>query len=174
MQIKSRLHGFTLIELLIVVLIIGVLSTTAIITYSPPPFQQVRNKLDRLLDQINTAQEKALLDSLPLGLLFFQQKYIFLTIENKTWVRYNTLAEVEIDLRAAQLVVDDISVNLPDADFTTEIFPQIVFTPSAEMTPFQLTLELYNEDSGESAIFELKTDILGRGKLQQYSNRQQL
>lgn len=168
---RQTSSAFTLIELLVVVLLIGILSTTAIISYSPPPFQGVREKLNTLLDQINTAQEKALLDSLPLGLLFFQQKYIFLTIENRIWVQYHDFPEVEIDLNDAQLVVDDVSVNLPDADYVSEIFPQIVFTPSAEITPFQLTLRLYDDRSGQNTIFELKTDILGRGKLEQYENR---
>ena len=167
---KKLLLGFTIIELLIVIFIIGILSTTAIISYSPPPFKETKEKLNTLLDKINTAQEKALLDSLPLGLLFFQQKYIFLKIENRTWVKYNELPEVEMDFNDARLVVDDVSLNLPDADYVTAIFPQIVFTPSAEMTPFQLTLQLYDENSGENTIFELETDILGRGKLQQYQN----
>jgi general secretion pathway protein H len=168
MSKAGHFRGFTLIELLIVMLIIGVLSTTAILSYSPPPFKETREKLNVLLDQINTAQEKALLESLPLGLLFFQQKYIFLTIENRTWRKYMVFPEVEIDLQDASLVVDNISINLPDADLITEIFPQIVFSPGAEMTPFELILNLHDENSGSSTIFELKTDILGRGKLLQY------
>ena len=160
-------HGFTLMELLVVFALIGIIAGTAIISYTPPPFRETRESMQNLQSKISVAQERALLGGVPIGIVFFQDRYIFMIIKDKQWQK-DSIGEVEIDLIAAQLYVEERFVRLPDIEDEDVYFPQVVFLPTAEMTEFKLTVPRSSVERSESVLFELTSDLLGRAKLEEF------
>ena len=159
-------QGITLIEILVVVFLMGILSATAVISYSPPPFAKEREAIQTLLKDVSTIQERALLESEVRGLLFFTDRYLILQIDQakNTWVA--TGAEREIDLSNANLLADDELATIAVFDLTETVYPQVVFSPSAQMTPFKLSITI-NSDEGYR-VFEIESDILGRAAMREY------
>ncbi len=152
---------------MVVALIVGIIAGTAILTYSPPLFREQRAVFENLQDNISIAQERALLSGVPYGILFFNNKFIFLQIQGKTW-QSSDIGGADIDLALANLVVDGLSIRLLDEDDDSAFFPQVVFLPTAEMTEFTLSATFNDREKGASIIFDLKSDILGRATLDEY------
>lgn len=164
---KNSKQGFTLIEVLIVMVIIGIIAGTAIISYSPNPYKKYRDELYLLLDRINYLQETALLESTPYGVLLFEKRYRIVTIKNNTWVDAGVYPITDLDLSEATLEINQSSVDIPNEDFVDKIFPQIIMSPGAEMTPFYLSVRRFEDDNISSVLFEITSDILGHGKLKE-------
>ena len=161
----SDFRGFTLIEVLVVMLIIGIITSVTLITYTPNAFKEERDRLNLLLDKINVLQEKAILESIPYGIVFFEEKYRIVSIQNNTWVEDSVLPGADIDLSNATLEANGELAYLDKSEFVQQIFPQIVMTPGAEITPFRFVVRYYDEEINQSITFEMESDILGRGKL---------
>ena len=156
--------GFTLIELLVVFAIIGVIATTTLLSYSPPLFQDTKDRFLELQSKIYQAQEKALLSGSPYGILFFHDRFIFLKVSNRKW-GLSEFGETEMDLISAELVVEGTSIAVPLFDDEQVNYnPQIVFFPSASMSEFKLSITRTDETRGENALFELESDVLGRAE----------
>ncbi len=165
MQIRQT--GFTLIELVVMFLIIGIIAGGAVISYTPLPFKETREALQKLQDEMTHAQETAMLSGTPKGILFFDDRYMFLQIQGRSWKKSGE-GEQLIDLSNGRLVVNNVDVRLPIFGESDSFFPQVVFQPTAEATEFILEVSRNDPEISASVLFELKTDILGRTKLEEF------
>lgn len=78
----SRSGGFTLIEILVVVLIIGVISATVLLSVNlTGRDQDLERESDRLLSLVNYAREQAELQTREYGVMFHDDGYQFLAYD---------------------------------------------------------------------------------------------
>lgn len=140
--------GFTLLEVLVVLVIIGIITSMAVISVNvlggDHEMQQESERLQAILIQ---AQEDALLQSRDLGLRIDETSFEFLEYDARTerWrvvlgdsmLRERTLpAGLRLQLR-----VEDRDVQLkPRAAETARnpVFPQVILQASGELVPFDI------------------------------------
>jgi general secretion pathway protein H len=142
--------GFTLLELLVVIVIIGILTSMAVISVNvlggDHEMQQEAERLQAILLQ---TREDAVMQSRDIGLRLDETAFEFLqydgrtekwiAIENDPLLRPRTLPD---GLRLA-LRIEDRDVKLKPMQPATDrdpISPQIVLQAAGELVPFDLTL----------------------------------
>ena len=151
-----RQAGFTLLEVLVVIVIIGILTSMAVISVNvlggDHEMQQEAERLQAILLQ---SREDAIMQSRDLGLRLDETAYEFLEYDGRTgkWVavendpllRARTLPEgLRLGLR-----VEDRAVQLKTMQPATDrdpISPQVVLQAAGDLVPFDLLLSREGTD----------------------------
>ena len=145
-----RVAGFTLLEVLVVVVIIGILTSMAVISVNVlGGDHEMQQEADRLQAILLQTREDAVLQSRDIGMRVDETGYEFLeydgrverwrAVENDPLLRARGLPD---GLRLA-LRLEDRNVQLKPRQPATErnpILPQVVLQASGELVPFDLLL----------------------------------
>lgn len=165
-QPASTASGFTLLELLVVLVIIGIVSSFAVLSTGLATHDKPLDKeAQRLLALMQMASEESVLKTEELGLTVSKDGYHFLRYEQNAW------QPLEDDLFRERNLPDDLALDLvlegrpivledpTQSDSKTKSSsdmkddkdkvkaPQILFLSSGEVSPFALTV---NEHPGTS------------------------
>lgn len=148
--------GFTLIEVLVMIVILGVLSTLAILALrSGGEAEELETTLNRLSALIEHQCDDAQLQAQSLGLTISHQGYRFVQRQQHTWVTPTNPVyrqrEWPRDSRV-RLYIDGYPVAL---ERETAAGPHILCAPTGELTPFELLL------SKNNVSMELKGQLYG-------------
>lgn len=148
----DRARGFTLLELLIVLVVIGIISSFAVLSTGLADRNKPLGKeTQRLVALLRMASEESVQHGDELGMRIDGSAYRFMRYERDTWkpmeddlFRERELPpelSVKLELEGRPIVLDN-----PDAgeaakkDDKKPLTPQIVFLSSGEVSPFVLTL----------------------------------
>jgi general secretion pathway protein H len=131
-----RMRGFTLIEIVIVVLIIAITLALVSVNLQRGDENRVRDEVDRLVLRLHAAQDEAILQGQVLVVLFSNDGYRFLRVNNK-----GQLTPIETDdTLAPQKLPDGMTLSF-EMDGATEGQEAIlVLEPSGNVMPFTLTV----------------------------------
>ena len=144
--------GFTLIELLIVMVLIGVITGTAMLSMSAAdPRDQQKQEAQRLLRLLEMAVQETVARGDILGLEFFSQGYRFTRLQNNKWqpesgdmlFKAHALGpQMELKLRKdhKDILLSHESIELISPK------PQIIFTPDGDLGLFEINLSIKNGD----------------------------
>jgi general secretion pathway protein H len=161
-------RGFTLLEFLVVVVIVGILVTTALLSIGS---RSLDDRLDsearRLHELLLLAADEAVLQGVELGFVQTPEGYAFLVLRDGKWLpledagslRSRPLAEplfleLQVDgRRVAPLRLDDERQVLK---------PQVVLLSSGDATEFTLDLRAPQF----APFYRLQGDVLGQLKLE--------
>ena len=154
--------GFTLIELMVVLLIIGIMVSTMVLSIRTGDISEhMEIEMNRLHALVTLAQEEAILQGQVMALAIGETSYRFdvLDIENETWsavddgrvFRERTLVagthlvlvidEIEEEKKEFKL---ELSTEDDEKEEEEDDFQRVQIEPSGEMFPFELVLR--NED----------------------------
>lgn len=152
-SVPATQRGFTLLELMVVVIIIGVMTTFAVLSLGNSAARRVDEEAYRFASLIRLAADEAVLQGREIGIEIKRDGYVFHQFDDqfRQWVpmatnlvyRSRTLTEgMTIDLR-----LDDQEMVLPavgeaeDGEEEDPPQPQVLLLSSGEMTPFELIFE---------------------------------
>ena len=140
-------HGFTLLEILVVILIIGILTTVAVLSSGiVSDDRELEQSGQRLRSLIDLARDESVLQNSEYGLTLTVDGYEFVILDNFTgqWLlfppddlfRVRKLPE-EIEFG---LTMEDRVIRLPRIRVDQDIEPHIIFYASGEQTPFEIRI----------------------------------
>ena len=156
-----RVQGFTLLELLVVIVIIGIITSFAVLSLgllSPQSELEEHGKRIRALMML--ASEEAVLQGQELAMQLDDNRYYFLSLKDKAWLRVNN-DPVLRDRDLPEHIQADVLIE-GDAVLQTQaegqkLTPRVYFFSSGEITPFTLTLSSSDADHD----FRLSGNIQG-------------
>ncbi len=157
--------AFTLIELLVVIVIVGIVSAVALLSFGIlGDDRDLQREARRLSSLIELASDETTLQGRDYGLELMQSGYRFVEHDPLTeqWIeiggdeflRPRQLAEqyefelyledrrIQLDPDATNIEVDDDEDerNIRERDLTNDYSPHILILSSGDVTPFELTL----------------------------------
>ena len=154
--VKARSAGYTLIELMVVIAIMGLI-TSFVLPYIPTDkADQMRSEADRFESLIAYAQTHAILQSQDLGLIIEGADYRFVRQDSGSWqvLEEEPLNPQKLENYLTQtLTVED---EVVESDSGEEVLPSVLFFSSGEISPFEYTLLL-----SEQQLVRLKYNLLG-------------
>jgi len=162
-------RGFTLMEIMVVLVLIGILTSLAVLSAGGGPVERLAEEARRLAALIELHQQEAILSGHWRGLLCASDGYSFVsgdgqggwqTVDSDTALSQHSLPA---DL-ALNLWVDDRPVEL-GADGP----PQVLLLASGELTAFVAVLRLRDNTDPNAPRYRVAGDTLGRLSLRELS-----
>jgi general secretion pathway protein H len=149
-------YGFTLLELMVVVVLIGIILTFVVRSVGDGGRgDRIKREALRLVSLVELVGEESVLQSTVIGLRFFEGGYEFMHFDGENWqaIEEDTLLKQHAIDKAMQLqlLVEGYSIELGEregGDEDAELKPQLLFLPSGERTPFELSLRYEDDESG--------------------------
>jgi len=155
--------GFTLLELLVVLLIIGVMTSFAVLSIGNRTLSdRLDNEANRLSQLFVLAQDEALFKRQEIGFFTDEQRYGFLIPDGSGgWQPLTKSGPLRVrpfsEPFRGVLFVEGQPVPPPDPD---AIEPAVLILSSGDMTPFRLEISAPSDPSLDAAI--VRGDALGR------------
>ena len=157
-------RGFTLVEILVVVVIVGIVTSIALLSIGlAGDDRQVREEARRLASLIDVAVDESMMQGRDYGLELMTGSYRFVEFDPLTgqWaeilgddmLRLRPLPEgMELDLfvEDQRVLLDpnpaEITTDEDDDDLSVEDYtPHLLIFSSGDVTPFELRLERYSD-----------------------------
>lgn len=161
MPARRRAAGFTLLELMVVLLIIGVMTSFAVLSIGGRTLSdRLDNEAARLQQLFVLAQDEALFNRTELGFFSDEERYGFLTPDGEGgWQPHTRSGPLRIrdysEPFVGVLFVEGQAAAPPDPE---ELEPSVLILSSGDMTPFRL--EIRAPEGLDPAI--IRGDALGR------------
>jgi general secretion pathway protein H len=161
-----EVKGFTLIELLITMVLIGIISSVAMLSMgSNDQREWQRQEAERLLQLFHLASQESIIQGTPIAAEFFSHGYRFMIEKNGKWnadiddslFRPRTFhpqlhVHVEVEQQPVFLTAQQNLSAKPD--------PHIVFTPDSEISLFRIKIGLTDSDTFFTVANTLKNGLL--------------
>ncbi|MBB3048070.1 general secretion pathway protein H [Litorivivens lipolytica] len=153
----SRQRGLTLLEILLVVLIIGLLSTVAVLTLPSDNGQRdVRTMAERMVSLFRYARQEAVFSGVTHGIVWRQGRPELLRRGAEGWdsVPDRRLASLQEKATQFPMFLETGSQRLDlSQDYEA---PQILFTNDGQVSPFQLLIT-HREREAEFTVTDTLT-----------------
>jgi len=148
---QSNNAGFTLVEIMTVLVIIGLVTSVAILTM-PTPKSGIEIQANKLTAELNALSQDGLISGRVNAVGFSKDGYTLYSYRDGQWEE--RLSDDWDDGYRLQYTRNETAVDIPKT-----ITPGILFQPTGLSTPFELTL------SSRDITYAIKTEGNGRVEL---------
>ncbi len=157
---KPETAGFSLLELLIVVLIIGIVSSMAVL-YIDTAHERLKSEVQVLAQLIMMSRDQAIITGKPMAITFAETEYYFSQWNGKQWQRLNKkpFQGKKIDSHFKLRLVKKADINTPAALLQKPLTGksnQVYFLPVGEAEAFYLEIKA---QSGEK--YRINVSFMG-------------
>lgn len=144
MRLK-KVHGFTLIELLVVIVLLGIVTSFAVLSMGTASVErEAEEEVKRLHALIKLVREESIIQAKEIAMEINKQEYSFLEYKNKKWV------PLENKVFRSRSIVSKLEMTVE-----TKTEENIFESKDSER------LRLYFLSSGEQTPFEIRVSIKG-------------
>ncbi len=157
-------RGFTLLEIMVVLVLIGIITSFALLSVGGGPRERLAEEAQRLAALVQLHQQEAILSGEPRGIRFARTGYAILRQDEKgAWqppiAAADTLIQHELP--------DEVALGLwvegrPAALKNVGKRPQVLLLTSGEATEFVAVFGLADERGPDSPLYRVAGDALGR------------
>ena len=157
---NHRQSGFTLLEVMITLVLIGIITTFAVLSLrGSSDSERLANEARRLVALLELNRQEAILRGEQRGVFFTERGYSFFNRERKEWLPLSdsTLLKdyrLPAGLQLA-LWVEDRKIKLDDKTST----PQVLLLSSGETTDFRVSFS--SEDKSTIKPYNVSADATG-------------
>ena len=161
------LRGFTLLEIMVVMVLIGILSSLAVLSIGGGPRDRLAEEGRRLAALVELHQQEAILTGEVRGIQFDKQGYAILGLDEQgSWRSLDATNSLIRHALPEDIVlglwVEDRPVRLEKTDF-----PQVLLLNSGEATEFVAVFSLADDPSLDAPLYRVASDAMGRLTLQE-------
>ena len=161
MSVPAR--GFTLLEIMVVLVLIGIITSFALLSVGGGPRERLAEEARRLAALVELHQQEAILSGEPRGIRFSRAGYAMLRQDEKgAWqppVAADTLIQHQLPEEIALgLWIEGRPAELQASGQT----PQVLLLASGETTEFVAVLGLADERGPDAPLYRVAGDALGR------------
>ncbi|MCC8998586.1 MAG: type II secretion system minor pseudopilin GspH [Candidatus Contendobacter sp.] len=154
--------GFTLLEIMVVLVLIGIITSFALLSVGGGPQEQLAEEAQRLAVLVELHQQEAILSGEPRGIRFSRTGYAILGLgENGKW-----RAPVAADTLIRHTLPEDVTLGLwvegRPAELNASSEPQVLLLNSGEATEFVAVFGLAGERGLDAPLYRVAGDLLGR------------
>jgi general secretion pathway protein H len=155
--------GFTLLEIMVVLVLLGIITSFALLSVGGNPRERLAEEARRLAALVELHQQEAILNGETRGIQFSRAGYALLSLGEKgewqpptaagTLTRHALPEDIVLGLW-----VEDRPVELK----TTGQLPQVLLLASGETTEFVAVLGFVDDRSPDAPRYRVASDALGR------------
>ncbi|MFO1371273.1 MAG: type II secretion system minor pseudopilin GspH [Candidatus Competibacteraceae bacterium] len=160
---RTPTRGFTLIEIMVVLVLVGIITSFALLAVGGGPQERLAEEARRLAALVELHQQEAILRGEPRGIRFTRAGYAILSLGEKgqwqpltaaaTLVRHELPKEI-----ALGLWIEGQRIDLKAAP----PLPQILLLASGEVTEFVTTFSLADAQQYDTPLYQVAGDFQGR------------
>jgi general secretion pathway protein H len=161
---KRRINGFTLIELLIVIVIIGIVSSVALLTLSRNQNKNIEHFAQELVQVITLAEHEAMLRPATLGLGLTATTYQFYIY--KPLSQWQPLTDKYFSVHSVPHNIQML-LKMNDQLIELDAKPVIVISESNDLTPFVILLS----EPGKAPVYQVVGEANGTIKSEPISEK---
>lgn len=143
----KRKYGFTLIELLIVLLIISIVAGVAVVTVSSNQHKQFETLTKQLVNTFNLAEQEAMLRPATIGFAINGNSYQFYEFHRPQKASESSWIPIDQTSLGMHKIPDNMQITLQvnGASIPANGKPQLIISPSNDLTPFVILIGKKNE-----------------------------
>lgn len=159
----TPVRGFTLLEIMVVLVLIGILTSFALLSAGGGPRDRLAEEARRLAALVELHQQEALLSGEPRGIQFTRTGYAILSLDEKN--AWRSPATTDTLLTRRQLPEDlamGLWVESRPVDLKAVDRPQVLLLSSGEATEFVAVLGLADARGPDAPLYRVAGDALGR------------
>lgn len=146
MILKNKKKGFTLIELLVVIVLLGIVTSFAVLSMGTGSAERkMEEEAKRLHALIKLVREESIIQAKEIAMEINKQEYSFLEYKDKKWI------PISSKIFHARSITDELEFRV-ETELQSKIFA----------TEKQKLLRLYFLSSGEQTPFEIKINVRGQ------------
>ena len=156
-------RGFTLLEIMVVLVLIGIITSFALLSVGGGPRERLAEEARRLAALVELHQQEAILSAETRGIQFSRAGYALLILGEKGEWQSPTAATTLIrhtlpDDIVLSLWIEDRAVDLK----TTGKLPQVLLPASGEATEFVAVFGFADDQGPDASLYRVAGDALGR------------
>lgn len=154
--------GFTLLEVMVVLVLIGIITSFALLAVGGGPRERLAEEAQRLAALVELHQQEAILSGEPRGIRFNRAGYAILGLgENGKW-RAPAAADTLIRHKLPADITLGLWVEGRPAQLKSSGEPQVVLLNSGEATEFVAVFSRVDERGPDAPLYRVAGDLLGR------------
>ena len=161
---NSKNKGFTLIELLVVIVLLGIVTSFAVLSMgTSSPERKMEEESKRLHALIKLVREEAIIQAKEIAMEINKQEYMFLEYKNKKWIPLTG------KVFHPRVINDELEFSV-ETEAQSKLFEtkeseqlRLYFLSSGEQTPFQMRVNVKDE---ASPYYRLTGQFNGKLKLE--------
>ena len=161
MAVPSR--GFTLLEVMVVLVLVGILTSFALLSIGGGPHERLAEEARRLAGLMQLHQQEAILSGQPHGIQFSRTGYTVLLQNEKGAWSPPAVADTLIQHHLPEDIVLELWVEgQPVAIKKPGRLPQVLLLASGEATEFVIVFGFSAERGADPPLYRVSGDALGR------------
>ena len=156
-------RGFTLLEIMVVLVLVGIITSFALLSVGGGPRERLAEEARRLAALVELHQQEAILSGETRGIQFGRSGYALLSLGEKG--EWQPPAAADTLIRHA--LPEDITLSLWVEDRAVDLktpgkLPQVVLLASGETTEFVTVFGFADDRSPDAPRYRVAGDALGR------------